>query len=174
MIPLPSSATALAVGIAAVAGLAVGAGIASQAGEVELLRCQNAHMEYIDTATRSAALALTAAHARSDELTRSLASARQRAAQLTEERGHEIQNATTGVACLRDPVLRLLDGAPGIRVAGIAGTGGGAAGTHARAATDTHIAGWIVTAGGQYEECRRRLAALIDWHTAGGAHDAND
>lgn len=102
-------------------------------------------------------------------------------AALTEERNHAIAHATTGRPCLGGRALRVLDGAPGLRVAGLPGAAAWPAGEDAATAahtnasgpsgaglvaTDTAIATWALAAGAQYEQCRSRLGALIDYASA--------
>lgn len=96
---------------------------------------------------------------------------------LTQERRHALQQATTNRTCLAGPALRVLDGAPGLRLAQLPHGAAGLADPHAGAAaaaadlgtapewvsSEADIAGWILTAGSQYEECRARLGALIDY-----------
>lgn len=129
-------------------------------------------------AAMAAARELQAAQAVGDALTVRLHTALQATHQLEQQRHDAIRKATTGRTCFDGRALRVLDGAPGIRVARTADVPtptGGAAAAHAAAATaaeqptaehstDTHVGGWIVTAGAQYEQCRARLDALIDWH----------
>jgi hypothetical protein len=114
-----------------------------------------------------AAHRLMSAHARSDTLTRQLSTARLAAAQDRKERNRAIAQLTDAGVCLREPALRVLDGAPGIRV-DLPDAGSGAAGADAgRVATNSDIAGWALDAGSQYAECARRLTALINWHQQG-------
>lgn len=103
------------------------------------------------------------AQARGDVLTRQLSAATRAASRLRKERDHALQLATTGRACLDGAALRVLDGAPGLRVDLPAATGG-AAGADGAVATDTDLARWALDAGEQYEACRGRLGALIDFN----------
>lgn len=120
-----------------------------------------------------------AAHARLEEalkrgnlLTTELESARARARAQNEALHHEVVQVTDERACLREPALRVLDRAIGLRVELPATAGGLAAADADRVATDTQLAGWAIRAGEQYAECNRRLKALIDWHGAGERDDA--
>ena len=96
-----------------------------------------------------AAEVLKTAQDRGDALTITLAQRQAWIDQLTREKRHAVSTVTTGRACLDGPALRLL---------------GGAAAADAPIATDTDITGWSLDAGAQYETCRARLDALIDWH----------
>lgn len=109
--------------------------------------------------------ALLDAQTRGDALTRQLAAATRAASRLRKERDDALQTATTGRVCLDAAALRVLDGAPGLAVA-LPTAAGGAAAADGAVATDTDVARWALGAGEQYEECRRRLDALIDFHTS--------
>lgn len=124
-----------------------------------------------DAARAQAAAAVTSeqrlaeAQQRGDALTTDLHAALRAAQQLQRGLDDAIARTTDGRVCLREPALRVLDGAPGLHVDGLSPAAGGAAGADAgRVATDANVAGWAAAAGGQYDECRRRLDALIDWH----------
>ncbi|THF60922.1 hypothetical protein [Pseudothauera rhizosphaerae] len=103
-------------------------------------------------------VALHQALARANRLALDLSAARRIADQLTQERLNATSTVTDGRACLREPALRLLDSAPGLRVE-LPPAGGGADAGHV--ATDTHIYRWALAAGARYAECARRLNALI-------------
>ena len=118
-------------------------------------------------AARAAAQRLQDAQARGDALTQQLASQAQQIETLTKERRDALKNTTSGRACLGSASLRVLNGAPGLRVAGLPEAPGGAVAVDARTATyssDLDIGQWALDAGAQYERCRQRLDALIDWH----------
>ena len=120
-----------------------------------------------------AAQALKVAQDRGDALTNTLAIRQSEIVQLTREKRNAISQVTTGRACLDSAALRLLNTAPGLSVSGIPQTTGSVVAAGAAAATDTDIAGvvstdadiasWAIDAGSQYEVCRARLDALIDW-----------
>lgn len=115
------------------------------------------------TQAEQASRLLLAAQARGDTLTIRLTTANHAARRLQENLDDALRRATTGRACLREPALRLLDHAAGLR-ADLPPPAGGAAAAHGRIASDTDIARWIGRARHDYDECRRRLDALIDWH----------
>ena len=122
-----------------------------------------------DTITR-----LQVANARGDELTLTLLKREDQINKLSREQHDAIAKATTGRPCLGGPALRLLNSAPGLNVAGMptAPSSPAAAGAATAAnpdyqdlsATDADITGWSIDVGAQYEICRGRLDALIDWH----------
>lgn len=130
-----------------------------------------------------------------------LAAADAARAQAKKERDDAINRATTGRACLGSSALRVLDGAPGLRVAARPDTTASPDATHAAlaadtgergrepegpadagqtaaaglsgpVATDTGVARWMLAAGAQYEQCRARLDALIDYVAAPPANAA--
>ena len=122
---------------------------------------------------------LKAAQERSDQLSGQLAVALLANAQLTTEKTDALKSATAGRACLSNRAVRVLNGSPGIRVAGLDGVPPARSGTDAASAstsadpdaaglivTDTGSATWAALAGQQYESCRLRLDRLIDWHEA--------
>lgn len=145
----------------------------------QLAELRQANAQAQTKALQDQALRIQQAQARTDDLAQKLGTALQLNDQLTQEKTDAIKSATVGRACLSDRALRVLNGSPGIRVAGLDGmppTGPRADAASAPTATDpdtaglivtdTGIATWSVTAGKQYEACRLRLDALIDWHEA--------
>lgn len=145
----------------------------------QLAELRQANAQAQTKALRDQALRIQQAQARTDDLAQKLGTALQLNDQLTQEKTDALKSATVGRACLSDRALRVLNGSPGIRVTGLDGmppTGPRADAASASTATDpdtaglivtdTGIATWSVTAGKQYEACRLRLNALIDWHEA--------
>ncbi|MEY2875973.1 MAG: hypothetical protein RLZZ373_3344 [Pseudomonadota bacterium] len=99
-----------------------------------------------------------------------------------QDRKHAIASATSnGRDCLRSGALRMLDGSPGISVdyteqlvtehtASLADAADATPASSAHStpsagerSSESQIAAWIISAGEQYEECRTRLDALIDF-----------
>lgn len=128
-------------------------------------------------ALESQAARLKAAEERSNQLAGQLSVALLANSQLTTEKTDALKSATAGRACLSDRAVRVLNGSPGIRVAGLDGVPTTRSGTDAASSatatdpdsaglivTDTGIATWAALAGQQYESCRLRLDRLIDWH----------
>lgn len=164
-----------------VLALAAGAGAGAWAGyslgraplQVELANHKATVAENQKLYAMAAARDLQAAQALGDALTVRLHEALRSTDQLERERNDAIRKATTGRTCFDSRALRVLDGAPGIRVdrpTRLPAPTSSAAGTHATAAaaaeqhsTDTEVGQWIVTAGARHEQCRARLDALIDW-----------
>lgn len=117
------------------------------------------------TQAAAALQTLQAAQRKGDTLSAALARKEQQISQLQKDKRDAVKLATMGRPCLDGPALRLLGAAPGLRLGSLPETSGSAAATDAAVASDTDIAGWVIDAGAQYEQCRERLGALIDWHT---------
>lgn len=153
-----------------VAGLMIGAfgfghHVARNAADAELSRYRETAARQQAAVAEHASRRLVEAQAVSDQLTADLAAAAQVAAATQEKLDVALRRVTTGRTCLAQPALRVLDGAHNLSVDMPAPVSGAAA-EDAPVATDTDIAVWIARTGKQYDECRNRLAALIDWHTA--------
>lgn len=152
---------------------------------VELAQQDSAHTREKLRIVERAAEVLKDAQDRGDALTNTLAQRQTEIDQLSREKRNAVAKVTSGRACLTGPALRLLSTAPGLSVSGIAPAPGSAAAAGEAAApntdnaadniadiangtgivsTDADIAGWAIDAGAQYETCRDRLDALIDWH----------
>lgn len=141
-----------------------------RAAQLERARTALAQAEQRHTAwqlaqAEAASMAMYQAQRRGDALTQALHAARRDADQLKQERDDALSQLTDGRDCLREPALRVLDGAPGLRVQLPDPAGGVVAADAGRVATDADLAGWALDAGLAYAECTRRLSALIRWHT---------
>jgi hypothetical protein len=156
--------------------------------ETALQTVQRDHAEQWRIAAEHAAADMQAAQARGDALTNELEAANRQADALRGELDEQITLATQGRACLDAAALRVLDRAPGIAARPVpaaprrAAAAGGAGATadppqpaggaqlgaelepDERSASDTDLARWALSAGARYDECARRLGALIDWH----------
>lgn len=119
---------------------------------------------------RQAKADLLAGQARGDALTTGLLVQQDQITQLKSEKQNAIKVVTSGRACLGADALRVLDTAPGITVArptqatSSPAAAGEAPAPDSSISTDTDIALWIIDAGADYEVCRTRLDALIDWN----------
>ena len=108
---------------------------------------------------------LQQAQARGDALQARLAAEETHRQTQAQEHAREIKRLTTGRPCLNAGTVRLLnEPAIGLRNSGLPAPASGAAAEGAPAASDTDVAGWIDNAQRQYDACRGRLDALIDWH----------
>ncbi|MDP3926174.1 MAG: hypothetical protein U1E02_28165 [Hydrogenophaga sp.] len=140
----------------------------------ERAELQTAHSETARLQALAAARGLQAAQARGNALTHSLAQRQAQIHQLTREKNDALKNLTTGRACLSGAAVRVLNGAAATPTGGpvdVPNTPGGAAAEGARFATDTDVGRWAVAARADYDTCRARLDALIDWHTQGPTRD---
>lgn len=168
------NARPMAISAFLVFGLGVLAGQQLTRGELAELRRQVGEDQRL--AASAATRRLDDAQTRGDALTLQLAGQAQQIETLTKERRDALKNTTSGRACLGSASLRLLDGAPGLRVAGLPKATGGLAAAGARVAThpddwtegrwasDSDLGQWALEAGAQHKLCRQRLDALIEWH----------
>lgn len=109
---------------------------------------------------------LRAALALGDALFNQLADAEKDRQKTALEHQREIKRLTTGRPCLSADVVGLLNGTgQGNSAAGLSAPADGAAAEDGPFATDTDVAGWADNARRQYETCRDRLGALIDFNT---------
>lgn len=157
-----------------VLGLLIGASASWVVGrsplKVELADVQRQHAEAMRLTIEQAALRLRRALEHGDQLTHQLAQYETQIQQLSREKDDAIRQATTGRTCLDSNALRVLHGAPGLRVdrAELLPTAPSRAtstdGPVAPYASDLDIGRWSIAVGTYYETCRSRLQALIDWH----------
>lgn len=115
-------------------------------------------------AAAAALVRLQAAQQRGDQLTVLVAESAKQIEALSKEKSDALKKATSGRACLGTAALRVLDTAPGLRVADLPQAAGSAVDADGPVATDTDIGQWSIAAGAQFELCRKRLGALIEWH----------
>ena len=108
---------------------------------------------------------LQQAQARGDALQARLAAEETDRQTQAQEHAREIKRLTTGRPCLNAGTVRLLNEPTGHSgTATVPATTSGATAADAPASSDTDVAGWIDDAQRQYDACRSRLDALIDWH----------
>lgn len=113
---------------------------------------------------------LQSAQAKADELTLQLQKSEAQLIKTNTELKHALTKTTTGRACLSGAAVSLLNSKAGTTsTAGVstptASTAGadGATAPDTSYATDTDVALWALDARTQYDTCRGRLSALIDW-----------
>lgn len=148
--------------VAAVVGAAIGAGATTVIKDGEIADLRRSQAQASERAATQNVARLQAALARGDALTSDLLAAQASADQLQEQIHDALQKSTSGRACLGGGALRLLDGASlGIRADLPPSAGGPAATDASDVATDTQVAGWAADANHRYNECARRLDALI-------------
>lgn len=149
-------------GIAALIGLASGAGIAVVIKDGEIADMRRAQAEASQRAASINLSRLQAVQARGDALTNDLLAARAEADAAQEQLHAALSRVTTGRACFGGGALRVLDRAAlGVRADLPASPGRPAAADAEPVATDTQVAQWAGSAIHQYAECARRLSALI-------------
>jgi hypothetical protein len=173
---------ALALGVGLVLGVAGGSWVAhaKDAAQIATLKLAAATLQ---SNTLDAALQREqAARSAADLAQAQLAAVLSAYDTVSQEKTHAIAHATTGSACLGDRALRVLDGATGLRLAAVPGAASGpaaddgpaaadpgapgdfeATSAYSLVATDTEVAGWMLTAGRMYETCRARLNALVGY-----------
>lgn len=120
------------------------------------------HAKQQAAAEAAARQRLEAAIARGDSLSTHLAQTESALNKKTLEFSREIARLTTGRPCLGAAAVRLLNSAHDA-AGSVSQTSGQPDAEDGSIATDTDIAEWVVNAQGQYEICRARLGALIDW-----------
>lgn len=174
MIPLPTAITSqigstgfkfALIALALLAAAGGGAWLMAEVkdGEIATIHSDQAKAELV--ALRASLARIQAAKERGDTLEKRLAQAEVIRQQQAKEATSEIKRLTRGVPCLNAGTVRLLNqSSQGIHLATLPNTAGGAVAADAAVASDTDVAGWIDNAQRQYDKCRDRLQALIDWH----------
>lgn len=112
---------------------------------------------------------LADAQSRGNHLTTRLADSQQRITQLEKEKHHAIKRLTTGRPCLSADAVRVLNQPSYTAPTGLEPVPpppGSAAAADGAFATDTDVGLWIASAKAQYDICRDRLDALIDFDAA--------
>ena len=146
-------------------GYGLGHRLAKADGDAALAKLQRDHATRETKAAEAALLRLQEAQARGDALEARLAAEEASRQTQAQEHAREIKRLTTGRPCLNAGTVRLLNEPTGHSgTVPVPATTSGATAADAPAASDTDIAGWIDNAQRQYDTCRSRLDALIDWH----------
>lgn len=160
--------TAVALGLSWLACLFVGAGVGMQIGrsplQAELAQLRTTHAETARLAAQASARQLQAAQVRGDAITHDLAQRQAQIDQLHQDKRHALTRVTTGRPCLSSAAVRLLNDDPADYGAAVPQATGSPDAAGATTATDADVGGWAIAARAQYNTCRARLAALIDWH----------
>ena len=157
-----AAATAL---VAGSGGYALGHRLAKADGDAALAKVQRDNATLETKAAEAALARLQEAQARGDALEERLAVEEASRQSQALEHAREIKRLTTGRPCLNAGTVRLLnEPALGVRAPALPAPASGAAAEGAPAASDTDVAGWIDGTRHQYDACRSRLDALIDWH----------
>ncbi|MFZ6675395.1 hypothetical protein [Undibacterium sp. Xuan67W] len=158
-------------------GLLVGCFFTSwfNAGELAIAKGDNEtlkakHSEQVAQTASAALKRIVTANERADGLQVALDNTEQRLTTSKLEKQHEIKRTTTGGACFNNATVRLLNAgnihetARG-QATGLPTSTSKPAEADAATATDTDVANWINDTKAQYNVCRSRLDALIDWES---------
>jgi electron transfer flavoprotein alpha subunit len=149
-------------------GLLLSAFVVNDIKNADIAALKAAHAQQQAAAEAAARQRLEEATARGDDLAARLAKTETALNQKTLEVSREIARVTTGRPCLGAAAVRLLNN-PRDDIVAVPQTASQPDAEDGAVATDTDIANWIANAQGQYETCRARLGALIDWW--GPEHD---
>ena len=133
-------------------------------GEAKIARLELTHARQERTAAEAALTNLQAAQARADALTVRLAAAERSRQSLALEHAREIKRLSTGRPCLAAELVRLLNQSAGAGADAVPAPTGKPVAADAGAASDTDVAEWADLARRQYDTCRDRIQAVIDWH----------
>lgn len=147
--------------------LCLGAGMWAEsiAKNADIARLKTDAANHARSASEAALVRLHGAQQRGDELTNRLAKADADRQSLALEHSREIKRLSTGRACLNAGTVRLLNqSGPRSDAAAVPTSAGQPAAADAAAASDTDVAEWADHARRQYDSCRDRIQALIDWH----------
>jgi hypothetical protein len=107
---------------------------------------------------------LIAAQARGDALSAKLLQNESDMRRTALEKAHEIARLTTGRSCLNAATVRMLNATGNDQPGSVPSTASGPAAADGSAATDTDVAVWADNARRQFDTCRGRLDALIDFN----------
>ena len=153
--------------ILALAGIAFDLYSHSQVVKDELASLKTTHATAIAQATTAALTRLQVANQRADQLQVTLYSTEQKLSQLSGEKRHAIETTTTDGRCFNAGTVRVLNAtkAAGRQAASLPEAASGTDANDGSVATDTDVALWVVNAQEQYDTCRARFQALIDWHS---------
>lgn len=147
---------------------AVGAwAITRSSYETQIAKIEAAQYAAEAVAAETARKRLQVAQARGDTLEAALAQTEQIHQTQALEHAREIKRLTTGRLCLNAGTVRLLNPpdstGSGPAAPELSAPSGGVDAGGAAAASDTDVAEWINGARHQYDTCRDRLHALIEW-----------
>ena len=157
--------------LAARVGWHIGCGQERDRGVVTIAKLRAEESERLRLVAQAALERIQDAQTRADFLEKRLAEADQTRQTQAEEHAREIKRLTTGRPCLNAGTVRLLNqSAGGLRAPAMPASAGGLAAADAPAASDTDVAGWADNTRRQYDTCRDRLDALIDWHEEPNGH----
>jgi len=145
-------------------GFAGGAAFVAARKNAEIADIKRTQAENEVRVAQAASKRLEDAQALGDQLTQQLLDAEAARQKLAQEKNDEIRRLTTGRRCLDAAAVRVLNNAStGSQPGALPETARQPAAEDGAAATDTDVGLWISNAWDQYETCRGRLGALIDF-----------
>lgn len=133
-------------------------------GDANVAKLEKTQVEADRDVVKSALERLVASQIRADGLEKRLAESESHRLTQAQEHQREIKRLTTGRPCLNRGTVGLLNRSTGIQPAAMPQSPSRAPAEDAGTATDTDVAEWIDHAIRQYDTCRDRLGALIDYH----------
>lgn len=132
---------------------------------IELLKAE--HQAKLDATEKAGKDRLIEANAKAETLAASLRSAENDLRTIKERKQHEIVKVATNRTCFNSDLVRVLNSADqGSDTAGMSTPIASVDAGDEAIATDTDVALWIESAKEQYEVCRARFKALIDFYPA--------
>ena len=151
-------------GIVAVAAAAGAWAWQANSYEAKLADIRSSIAESDRLRARAAATALQAAQVRGDTLSRDLLAREALINRISKEKRDALSRLTTGRPCLSADAVGVLNDQASAG-AGMPQSTGSSASTDGGFATDADVGQWAAAAIAAHDTCRKRLDALIDWHT---------
>lgn len=143
---------------------------------IELLKAE--HQTKLDATEKAGKDRLLEANAKAEKLAMSLLNAEADLQIIKERKQHEIVKVATNGTCFNAELVRLLNSDQGSDSAGLPTPLVSVDAGDEAIATDTDVALWVENAKEQYEVCRARFKALIDFYppkpAASNAPDKHD
>lgn len=151
--------------LSCVVGVVTGYTSAKKECKAQILRIERDAQEARASALEAINAKLKTETERGEKLSQQLINAESALNQKSQELRHEITRSTRGRACLDARTVRLLNNAGRDAAAddALPKTAGAPDAAHGAAASDTDVAQWAAEARSQYELCRARLDALINY-----------
>ena len=150
--------------LSCVVGVVTGYTSAKKECKAQVLRIERDAQEARASALEAINAQLKTETERGQKISQELLAAESRLTKTREELRHEITRSTRGRACLDARTVRLLNNAGHAAADGaLPKTAGAPDAAHGGAASDTDVAQWAAEVGSQYNLCRARLDALIDY-----------
>lgn len=146
--------------------------IAGLHAEIATVKSEHSEKQAQDSA--AALTRLQAANARADKLQGELDDTEQRLSTTEKDIQFEIARNTTGRACLNRRTVGMLNRAAAEQPAALPAPAVEPVAEDGAVATDTDVATWANVAIKQYNTCRARLGALINWFPPTSTNDEQE